>query len=84
MANEDKARLFEEMAERIRRQPEGEFAGAVLIVPPGDDEGAGLDFLAVESRPNAVNFWNATKSRLDVAHAEMMGRERVGDPFGRR
>lgn len=81
--NEDKARFFEDMAARIRAQREGEFAGAVLIVPPGDDAEP-MDFLGIETRPSAAHFWNATKARIDIAHAEFAERERNGDPFRRR
>lgn len=80
--NEDKAVLFDEMAKRVRAAPEGEFAGAVLIVPPGDGEP--MEFMSVEPRPNPAHFWNGAKARLDIAHAEVLERERTGDPFRRR
>lgn len=74
MPNDDKAQFFDDMAERIRAQREGEFAGAVLIVPPGDGEP--MEFLSIERNPNAGHFWNAAKARMDIAHAELMERER--------
>jgi hypothetical protein len=82
--NEDKAILFEQMAERIRAIRDGEFAGAILIVPPGDDPEMALDFLGVESRPNLAHFWNSAKARMDIAHSEASERLMSGDPFARR
>lgn len=82
--NEDKALLFERMAARIRAIDEGEFAGAVLIVPPGDDIESAFDFLGIESKPSLAHFWNSAKARIDIAHAEVSEQLRSGDPFARR
>lgn len=62
------AELFEAMAERIRAMKPEEFAGAILIVPPASQVGAGepIEVLTVEGSPNEDHFWGSTKMRVDA------------------
>lgn len=69
--------LFREMADRIDRATEEEFAGAMLLVPPG--EGEPLAMLLVDPQQKAEIFWFAAKNRVDAEAdafvAEMRQRE---------
>lgn len=61
---------FRGMADRIEGIAEGEFAGAVVIVPPG--EGLGIEFCTSDPRPDLVQFWASVKARIEIAYAEAM------------
>lgn len=78
--NDDKADLFTQMADRIKAVADGEFAGAVLIVPPGDGEPVVL--CNIEPNASAEHFWIAAKSRMDAAYVAFS--EAKADPFGNR
>lgn len=77
------ARLFLDMAERIGRMAEGDFAGAILVVPP---DGEPVEMLVVDPKRNAGHFWMAAKSRVDAAFAEFTAksREQQMGVYGRR
>lgn len=65
--------LFRAMAERIERNPENEFAGAILIVPP-IDPGSGkklepIEYLAIAPKADLANFWATAMGKCDIAKA---------------
>ena len=79
----DKGQLFREMAERIGRIADQDFAGAILVVPP---EGEPVEMLVVDPKQNSGHFWMAAKSRVDAAFAEHTEQARMQQmgAFGRR
>lgn len=79
--------LFREMAERIDRATEAEFAGAMLLVPPGESEP--LTMLLVDPQQKPEIFWFAAKNRVDTEAdafiSEMQRREAASSSmYGRR
>lgn len=63
--------LFRAMAARIERNPENEFAGALLIVPPADQNGARetIEHLAVATKPDMAAFWGTASAKIEIAKA---------------
>lgn len=68
MNGAEAAALFRGMADRIERNASEEFAGAYLIVPPG--EGKAIDGVTVTSTPSETAFWANTTGALDLAVTE--------------
>lgn len=67
------ASAFLGMARRVEAVEADEFAGAVVIVPPGDDAKA-IEFVTSDPNPDLIQFWASIKSRVEVAYAEAVGR----------
>lgn len=61
---EQRAKLFEEVAARIRLNRDAKFGGAFLVIPPGDGEPFSLLLLNQEEAPI---FWGALKGLVQVA-----------------
>ena len=63
--------LFRAMAERIERNPEAEFGGALLIVPPGEQGQVSvpIEHLAISTRPDIAAFWGTAAAKIEVAKA---------------
>lgn len=57
------AELFRELADKIDRNPETDFGGAFLIVPP---EGDAISGILVGAADLGV-FWGAVKLKCDLA-----------------
>jgi hypothetical protein len=76
--------LFRAMAERIERQAEGDFAGAMLLVPPG--EGEPLQVLLADPEQKPEHFWNIAKVRVDIALGNLVDEQRRAEmsPYGGR
>jgi len=68
----DLADPFLAMAKRIGAIEQDEFAGAVVIVPPGGDP---IEFMLSDVAPNAAAFWAIAKSRVDVRTQEIINDE---------
>jgi len=69
------ADLFRAMADRIEGVKPDEFSGAVLIVPPLDENGqitGAIEVLTIEGVPSAEHFWGSLKIRVDTAVAQYM------------
>ena len=64
------AQLFVDMADRINRTPEGEFAGAAVIVPPGG--GDPITLLLVDPKQDIVQFFATVKSRVEIVTGAVM------------
>lgn len=62
------AQHFADMAARIEKIDLAEFAGAVVVVPPGDGEP--IAFLMTDPRPDIAQFWGSAKSRVEVKAVE--------------
>lgn len=67
---DDPASCFAEMSERIMRLRDGDFAGAVVIVPPGG--GPPIEFLMTDPNPDLVVFWATTETRVQVRKNEAL------------
>lgn len=78
----DPAKHFADMASRIERVEAGEFAGAVVVVPPGD--GQPISFMLTDPSPNVAQFWSSVLSRVQIAGAEAQDDDTNRSPFGRR
>lgn len=79
------ADLFRQMAERIERNAPTEFAGAVLLIPPGNE--TPIEILLVNPRPDMEHFWSTCEAQVKAAQMEWMQRTQGTVPmpgFGRR
>lgn len=63
------AEPFREMAGRIDKIDDNEFAGAAVIQPPGGGEP--IAFLIAETKPDLLQFWAAVKARVEIAYAAL-------------
>jgi hypothetical protein len=75
-ANNKFAEPFLEMASRISRNLETEFAGAILIVPP---EGDPIAVMIADPSKSVEAFWAQAKQRIDVGMAEFLEARRGGN-----
>jgi hypothetical protein len=78
------AHPFDEMSARIAKINPDEFAGAIVVVPPGDGEP--IAFLTTDPKPDLMQFWATVKSRIEVRATEAMQAEAANqrDPWGGR
>lgn len=85
MADKLPSDLFAEMADRIRAIKPGEFAGAILIIPPAMQQfpAEAIELLMVSPSPDLAHFYATVKHKIDFAAAEFEQRARQGNPFGR-
>ncbi len=65
------AQFFEAMAARIERIPEGEFAGAAVIVPPAGG-GDPICLLLVDPKQDPIQFFATVKSRVEIVTGAVM------------
>lgn len=79
--NPDPAVHFDEMAARIRKNDVSDFAGALLVVPPGQDEPIAI--LMIDPRQDLAHFWATIHSKVQIAAAEFQTRHQNPDPFRR-
>lgn len=61
---------FEEMARLIRHNGPERFAGAIVVVPPGDGEP--ISFMLADPKPDLVQFWATVKARVEIKAAEAL------------
>ena len=82
--------LFRAMAERVERNPDEEFGGALLIVPP-IEPGSGtklapITHLSIGPVADVAAFWGVAAAKVEVAKAifdqEQLARS-SGSGFGR-
>jgi hypothetical protein len=71
------------MAARIRGINQAEFAGAIVVVPPGDGEP--IAFLTADPKPDLIQFWATVRTRVEVRATEaMQAAANQQDPWGGR
>jgi hypothetical protein len=70
------------MSARIAKINPDEFAGAIVVVPPGDGEP--IAFLTTDPKPNLMQFWATVKTRVEVATEAMQSAASQKDPWGGR
>jgi hypothetical protein len=63
------AQICRDMADRIEKTNEAEFAGAAVVVPPGGGEPIAL--LLVDPKQDLVQFWATVKSRVEIVTTEV-------------
>lgn len=84
----DAVHAFRDMADRIEALKDGEFGGAILVVPPVDHSGVTTEELAQlfsGPKPDVAFFWSSAKSLVEIAQVEFERRFRERDtPFGMR
>jgi hypothetical protein len=71
---------FTAMAEKIERNPE--FGGAVVIVPPGQEDP--VQWLIVDDKADLLRFWVKLKTDIDAMIQRIDERARMQTPFGVR
>lgn len=78
-AEADTAGFFRRMADRIDATNKGEFAGAVVVVPPG---GNPIELLLVDPTRNPALLWATVKSLIDQRLGEISegGAQGMGAP----
>jgi hypothetical protein len=76
------AEHFSAMAQRIGKIDPSEFAGAVVIVPPGD--GPVIAFLEQDPSPLAAQFWTNVRNRVEIAGTQAQMSEAQQQPWGAR
>ena len=79
----DTAERFLAMAETIKRNAEGSFGGAFVIVPPAEG-GAVVETLILDSKQDPAQFWNLLMTKCQINLAELDQKQRTGQAFGRR
>lgn len=57
-----KSEPFKEMAVRIERNVEGEFAGAIVIVPPDGDP---ISLALFDPKKDGLAFWALVRSKVE-------------------
>ena len=80
----EQSQPFFDMATRIEKIDSAEFAGAVVIVPPGDGEP--ITFLHTDPNPVLAAFWAAVSGRVEIGVASAQEKETAMQPWavGRR
>ena len=64
------AEILREMADRIERNRENEFAGCFVVIPPQTPDGRGgetLEILMIDPNQDPGNFWTQAAYKLDGA-----------------
>jgi hypothetical protein len=72
----DPAAAFSRMADKIRHNAENGFAGAFVIVPPGD--GPAIEVLILEPASNEAVIWGQIKARIEMRLADIEDAQRRG------
>ena len=79
----DQSQPFLDMAARIEKIDPEEFAGAVVIVPPGGGEA--ITFLHTDPAPVLAAFWATLTGRVEVGTANAQDSEKASQQWaGRR
>ncbi len=73
------AQLFLDMAARIERTNEAEFAGAAVIVSPDGDS---ITLLLVDPTKDTVQFLSTLKSRVETEVVKVMQKAQDQQPGG--
>ncbi|MDE2020987.1 MAG: hypothetical protein KGJ13_11675 [Patescibacteria group bacterium] len=69
------ADVFRKMAERIEGNSNGDFGGAFVISPPGEDAKQ-LETLILDPTSNPASFWALLRAKADMALADLDAAER--------
>lgn len=66
------ADLFREMADRIERNEDAEFAGAILVVPPRRNgvELPSISVMIVDPSQDPATLFAIAKGKIDIASAQ--------------
>ena len=80
----DPARLFSNMADRIKHMSAspaaGGFGGAVVIVPPGSADP--IEILMLDPHADLAMFWGTIRTKIDIALANAEAEKRRQAGFG--
>lgn len=63
------AALCREMADRIDRQQDTDFSGAMIVVAP---DGKKIEMVMVDPSADLAAFWAISKSKIEIAATEAM------------
>jgi hypothetical protein len=78
------AQPFLDMAARIQRNADSDFAGAAVIVPP---EGDPIVVMTMDPKKDGLSFWGTLKARVEMEGQEFLDRatrkEQENRRFGR-
>lgn len=78
----DYAQPFADMVARISKIDPAEFAGAIVLVLPGD--GGDIAFYTADPKPDVLQFLAAVKTRVEIRERELMQAVQAQDPWGQR
>jgi hypothetical protein len=74
--------IFRKLADKIDRNEEEEFGGAVCIVPPKGE--ATIDWVIVDSKADLLRFWVKLKTDIDAIAQEVDNRARMQQTWQQR
>lgn len=66
---EEAAALCRAMAERIDRQEDADFSGALLVISP---DGSKVEMVMVDPSLDVAAFWGIAKTKVDIAAGEAL------------
>jgi hypothetical protein len=75
----EQSQPFHDMAARIEKIEPAEFAGAVVIMPPGGGEP--IVFLTTDPMPVQPQFWSSVQARVELAAAKAQQAETAMQPW---
>jgi hypothetical protein len=78
----DQAKSFTAMAERIEQNATQPFGGAVVIVPPGT--GQAIEMLMLDPNSDLAMFWSTIRTKIDILLASAEAEKRRQAGFGGR
>lgn len=73
---------FRSMADRIEKNDDADFGGAVVIIPP--DENGSIEMLVLDSRKDVLHFWTQIKTVVDIAQNEYLTKIKQQQTWGVR
>ena len=74
--------IFRKLADKIDRNEDAEFGGAVCIVPPKGE--ATIDWVIVDSKADILRFWVKLKTDIDAIVQEVDTRARMQQTWQQR
>lgn len=82
----DVAALFRRMADRIEASDETEFGGALVAVPPLEQNGQleAIEILLIDPRRDPANYYAMTRSKVEIAASVFEERARARTTQGFR
>ena len=78
--NNDPAKCFSAMADRITKNADQPFGGAVVIVPP--TPGQSIEILMLDPNSDMALFWGTIRTKIDIALANAEAEKRRQAGFG--
>lgn len=71
---------FRQLADKIDKNDESDFAGAFMIVPPSGDPVQGF----MVGNADLATFWSVVKSKVEIIMVEINDKDRQASAYGGR